>query len=394
MSLRPILLITRSLRAACAALLLCVALLFAAATARAQPLSSASPSDAPAAELPAAGETWSAEEVRRWAAENAAAANLLETERAAAAAGARRHDQQACRRASLTRAVLGELALHQRNGAAADAMALYYRLVGIGMQREQLERADATFDTLIDLAEQAVALELPDGNVNPLRRRQLEIEDSLVQADYGARKLRRQLAGLTGRSEQHAATAVLTDSLASESALPETTDAVETAVAQRHDLKAIRELCRRTDAETLPAMRGLLSTLQPGLGLGPAAAAKAGLLLRHASRSSDLELAWRCRQCQRLLQTRIDQVRSEVEVARWDLEAAQRRTALAAEKSELAEQAAAEQAAAVELGEAGTGTDLRAELEEIEIEIERIERLVDRAVAEVRLREAQGLLVD
>lgn len=375
-------------------LILLTTLMIGATTVRGESRIVASPSDAGVTDSLSNPQSWRVQDVQQWAAANAAAANLLETERRAAQAGLDRHDQEACRRASLVQAVLTELAKHERNRAAADAMVLYYRIVGVEQQQELLAEADEIFRTLIDLAERAADLDLADGNRNELRRRQLEIKDSSVQADYGSRKMRRQLAQLTGRPPQQASIAILVDPLPSDVSLPEASSAVETALTERHDLRAIRLLCRRTGSETLPAMRQLLSAIQPGLGLSAAAASKTGLLFHHSDRANQQESAWRCRQCQQLLQTRIDQVRSEVEVALWDLQAAEQRAELAAEKTELARDAVAEQAKAVQLNESPTASDLLARLEAIEIEAAQIDRQVERAVAEIRLRESQGLLAE
>lgn len=354
-----------------------------------------SPSDRPVAADPSHGEprpTWTAQQVRDWAAAESPAANLLEAEWRAVGSLFDRNDMVECTQARLIQSVLRPLAAHQRNLSAAEALRVYYRIVGIEQQRTVLSPAIETLDGLIDLADRAEELELPDGNPNALRRRQLELQSQDIEARFGIKQLRVQLAELTGRPRSEALTAELVDPLVVPSSLQEPSDAVRDALSNRQDLRAIETLCRQINSNTLPAVRQLFAGLQPGLGMAAASTSggKFSLLSLHASQPDVGDLACRRQQCYLLQERRRSQVESEVYVAAFDLAGLVERIELARQRAELAETAFRESERAVELDQMPLGTDRQRQLEWLEIRGEYVQRLMDTVLADVQLREARG----
>lgn len=338
---------------------------------------------------------WTAAEVGRAAADHAPAARLLESERTASACGLDRDDPEACARAGLIQAIYGDLAAHQRNEAAADAMAAYWRAVAVRDQLELLAQADPLIDTLQALAEAAARLEIADGNRDQLDDQRLQLEDRLIEGRYSLLRLRHQIAALTGSSNEQAETARLADPLR----VPRMIDLdaerqIEIAFSNRGDLRALETLCRCMNGNSLPAARDLLGTFSPGLGVASAAATAARssrLLTLHAPRPSIADLACRRAQCNELVAARREQVQAEVRDAVLQVEEAVARADVARRRAELADAVAQRALRATEVEQQPPGAGEQAQLVALERQAELIERQQRVAVALVELQRVQGI---
>lgn len=337
-------------------------------------------------------ESWTVDQVRQWATEQAAVARLIDAERRAAGCGLDRDDAEQCAQVGLIQAVLAALAKHDRNEAAGEAMSVYYQIVGLESQLGLLDQAHAELSSLVKAAETAERLELPDGDPNELRRRRSEVVDQRLRAKYGAEKLRIRLARLTGKERQLAAAAELTDSLPEEVAPIALEIAIEQARTERGDLKAVSILCRCMNEDSLPAARSLLGIVQPGLGLSLLTSSKC--LLPGLGGGDDADLSCRRAECRQLLQVTRDNIEDEVVLAELDVRQAVERRANAVSKAALAEDHAKRQAKAEELEQASAGSHSLAKLTSLEAQGEAIQRHIELAVAEVKFRQSRGTLAD
>ena len=333
---------------------------------------------------------WTSEQVATWAAQTSPAAQLMESERAAAAATIDRDDPQQCARASLKQSVMADFAQHERCRASADALEAYFRIVGLSRQRQLAVEATSVVDRLIAMADQAVTLGLSSQDSGELLRKKLVTEDQIAQIDGGVEKLRLQLAQLTGRSVDLAGQAILISPLRGGDLIPPNEVAIATALEQRADLRALRTICRRLSAATLPTARELLSVQQPGLGL--ASQVTTQLLLpcfRGPDRSAG-DLRLRRQQCHQVSQARADQIELEVRARLVDLSTARRRSALADQRVRSANSSIDKIRASIDLNQATPGADLLIKLESLAAEGDRLLREIDESVGWVRLEQAQG----
>lgn len=335
--------------------------------------------------------TWSVDQVRQWATEHAAVANMLDAERRAATCGLDRDNARPCAQAGMVQGVLAALARHDRNQSAGEAMTVYYQIVGLETQLTLLDQAHAELSSLVAAAEAAERLELPDGDPIELRRRRSEIEDRRLQARYGVKKLRTQLARLTGQSRQLANAAELTASLTDEVTQIAPDAAVEQAWDKRDDLQAVRILCRCMSEDSLPAARALMGVVQPGLGLSLLASSKC-LLPGWGDDVADL--GCRRSQCRQLLQATRDNIEDQVILAELDVRQAVERRANAEANAALVEQHAKLQAKAEQLEQAAPGSHSLAKLISLEAQGEAVQRRIDLAVAEIKFRQSRGMLAD
>jgi hypothetical protein len=341
-------------------------------------------------------ESWTADQVRCWAVNHSPTANMLDAERRALGRGCDTGDSKQAAQVGLAQAVLGESALEERNKSAGEALTAYYQIIGLQSQLGLLREAGEELSTLLKFAQRAEEIALPAGDPNKLRRRQLEIQDRQIQAEYGLLKLRQHLAQLTGQSEAITVAAVLSDPLDLELIEMEREAAIAEAAANRGVLRAVRTLCRCMTEDSLPAARSLLGVLQPGLGLSFSGGALCFLkklrLLCKLARQQESDLCWRRHQCRQLEAETYSIIRELVLHARLDLEQALARRELGDATARLALDAFNERTKAVELGQADVGRDRLDKLISLEADGIAIQRLVDIAVAEVAFRQAVGIL--
>ncbi len=354
---------------------------------------------------PATGEThigtdvgepifWSADQVGSWAADHSPRAAMIETERNAIACGLNRRDARQCAQVGLIQATLAHVARHERNRSAADALETYFRAAGLQQQREQLLAAAITLDALVSQANRAAEVGLPGADPDQLLQQRLELQDQITQVKFGAQKLRLSLAWITGQQETESLAAELSDQPLGETGIGGGSDPIAIAMAHRHDLKAAETLCRCMSADSLPAAKSMLGVLQPGIGLASAAvspAALLGMICRKGKAGSDL--GCRRQQCRQLQTSIREQIRSEVLIAQIDLQEASERLKLASDRSQLAQLQLQRTEASIAIDEANVGADRLAKLRLLERQGEMTSRWIDHAVAEVRLREAQGIVV-
>lgn len=339
-------------------------------------------------------DSWTAEDAAKWGATNSPTANLLEAERAALGQVLDCKDDEQRAQIGLLQAVSRELALHSRQEAAADALDVYYQAKATILLMEILRQAAPRLDSLEEMAETAETLELPDGDVDELADRRMEMEDRWFEADLGLQRLRNQLAGLTGQDDRVSEVAFFVSPLPT--AMGIELDAgvhIPQAVTRRRDLKAIETLCRCTTAKTLPAARQLLGSLVPGLGLQVAKAGGGCGLFGGNKNSDEEDLKCRKAQCNQLAKTRRLQIEAEVRDAILQLREATSRLEVSRRRATLRADMAERAVRAINLEQQSAGSDQLAELASLEQQAEVIRRELAVAKAVVALNRAKGTTV-
>lgn len=339
-----------------------------------------SPPDRSVAASPIASMTYTYDDVTRWASDHSPAANLIESESVAVTRSINTNDPEGCRAARLVQNVLRELALARRSDSVRQAAVTYHKLIAATNAVNMANDAIAVQDKLIAFATEAERLDLPDANPLKLRQTRFDLLDLKTEQSFGALKLRQELSRLTGRSEAEVAAATMSDTLPDHAPSIGASEAVATALIQRHDLRAIQILCRDLNRDNLNAGRLLMGTLHPGVGLSLATAAT-GMLKCFQEDTSDNDLHARRCQCQRLQESLKAVIRNETLQAVLDVRSADARLQLVDEQLQLAAQRLDDTRGRIHIDEAAPGSDLVVELEIYQLRGDRLARQMDLAVA-------------
>lgn len=334
---------------------------------------------------------WTATQVAEMATANSSAANLLESERSALSASVDRDDRQHCAQLALLQRVIDDLACYERARSAAQALTIYQQLVGLERQKLLLDDAYVAADQLLRFANKADELEIKDGNRFELDKQRLQIADQKLESAGTNAKLRIALGELVGKPHSDVASVYLSSRYQPPSVPQSVDEAIADGLARRCDVQAIEQLCRSLSADSLPAMRQLLGSLQPGLGLAIALTSRKPLMaLLHRDDDSTAELCRRRQQCAKLLDERRGQAEAQIRVAYVELHTAMARLEVAKQQLEIDEQLVKRSLQAVELEKALPGAELIAELSRLKSQGRVVELETAIAVAEVKLAEATG----
>ncbi len=336
---------------------------------------------------------WTSDQASDWAYRNSPTAALVEMERRAVAKLLDCDDEEQRAMAGLIQAVSAELALHRRHESAANALVAYYQIVAAREQIELLNETAPLIKTLQALAKTAEQLELVDGDRDALADQRLQLEDKWFEIDFGAQRLRNQIAGLAGRPFD------ATERLDFVSPLPldvslqaDEAALVEIALATRHDLKATEALCRCLNEKSLPAARDLLGTLVPGLGLDALLGVSGGGLLKlhHRRDKEAADLAERRAQCRKLAENQRDMIRREVRDALLGYQAAEARLDVANRRVEAQRNVADRTRRGQELEQLPPGSEEQANLETLRLKTLRLQRRLAYAEALVQIQRVTG----
>jgi hypothetical protein len=290
----------------------------------------------------------------------------------------------------LSRQVRGYAADEIRNRSAAAALEDYYKLAAVEGQFDLAVAGHGILSKQLSEAEKALQQGLKDrGDVNALRRQILELESQAAKLDGGAGALNAALAGRLGLDPAIPIWPV--DSLRIARDVPDTETAISTARQYRPDLNLLRALVADADRGGELA-NGVLNGINPLLGNSTAIHPVFALLAAVQHDPTRLEAGTR-RQLVSVLESRERQAEAEVRAALATLRGARASaTAKAAEVrnlvtrvDELQKREAAGQQVTLELVTART--DL------LKVRGELIQAVADWHVADVKLRQAMGLLV-
>jgi hypothetical protein len=331
-----------------------------------------------------------AEETQSLAAANSKLANLTELERQAVAQAAGKSKKTA-RLVALQQQLLCLRAIHERNQSASQALQAFYKLAevrGNGPAAESsLAQLGQMQDDLRKVKEQGLKV---TADRTALSRKQLEVRDQEQQLDLGDAQLSEQLRGLIGLNPGEPTRLVPQANLTLSVETIDVDLAVTIGMQTRADLAALRLLLSELDAQTLPAARSGLSQADPALGVSPPAL---GMLHKLFKRSTaDCELETRRAQLSELLETREQQVASEIRLAVREIEARLKQAAIAAETLATWQQRHNDLKALREVGSATPQEIQQAQLELTAAESAVLKQVIAVRLAQVKLKEAQGLL--
>ncbi|MBC7856650.1 MAG: hypothetical protein IAF94_24740 [Pirellulaceae bacterium] len=331
-----------------------------------------------------------AEDTQMLAAANSKLANLAELERQAVAQAAGNF-KKAARLASLQQQLLCLRAVHERNQSASQALQAFYKLAEVRGNGPALERSLAQLgrmqDDLRKVQEQGLKV---TADRTALSRQQWELQDQQQQLDLGDAQLSEQLRGLIGLNPGEPTRLLPRANLTLTTETIDVDDAVSLGLQTRSDLAALRLLLMELDTQTLPAARSGLSQADPALGVPAPAIGALHKFLKGDTASCELEI--RRAQLTELLDTREQQVASEIRLAVREIETRLRQSAIAAETLFSWQQRISDLKA---LREVGSATPLEIQLAQLELaaaESALLKKVIAVRLAEVKLKEAQGLL--
>ena len=331
-----------------------------------------------------------AEETQSLAAANSKLANLFDLEGQAVAHSAGNHKKTA-RLAALQQQLLCLRAIHERNQSAGQALQAFYKLAEVRGSAPALAAGQSLLDQMqADLRKVNEEGLKVTADRTALARQRLQLQDQHEQLELADAQLSEQLRGLIGLQPGEPTRLIPQANLILTVESIDVDQAISVGLSTRADLAALRLLLAERDAQTLPAARSGLSQTDPALGISAPAVGRLLKLVRGDTAACELEK--RRAQLTELLETREQQVASEIRLAVREMETRLRQAALAAETSRSWQERLSNLAA---LREVGAATPL--ELQQTRLELNAADSaLLKQAVAwrlaQVKLKEAQGLL--
>jgi hypothetical protein len=309
----------------------------------------------------------------------------------AAASSASGRDRKAAGRA-LAADLSALRAVEERNRSAARALELYYRLTEGYFSRDLLDDSLEATRRSIQEYEQAKAKGLSVAvDADALRRQEIELSDRRLQLQTSTRQLDGQLCRLLGLEPDEKRPLWPSADLRVTVAPVDANVAVSQGLAARPDVALWCVLAENTSEDALPAVRGAIQGLDP---LARAAAPGNRILLAAAFRTQ-VRQETHIRRAQ-VLELLADQRRSaedDIRRAVGDVELRLGQVGLAKDKLDRWRHRIQQ----LRETRAATGTVTSFEIAAAEVEVFRAESdafhaAVEWKTAEVKLREAQGLL--
>lgn len=324
------------------------------------------------------------------AATNAPIANLLVREAAAV-----RLQRSGCLSGSdpgLTSQLLELHAIQKRNEAASSALQLFFRLIEAEGGASNLERREQQVDSLLaDIAHLQKQGILSPVSKSEIEGQRVELWHKQAEVQATITKLNYQLQDVLGVELAHDAHFGPQADLAVTTLMSDGRAAVSVAMSQRADLAALRLAATRGSAGSTAAARLVLQMAGAGLGTTPSAPCSCvmALLMAH---SSDCEGPIRSQQMCALLDDRERAVQHEtlgavalVETRYVQIGLTKRRVELLTEHVHALEEqqkSASGSVAAVR----------KARLDLLAAEQDLLHDVIEWKIAQVKLKEAQGLL--
>jgi hypothetical protein len=326
------------------------------------------------------------------AAANSPLANLVVTERDMIDVNESKRRGKPSRASQLQYDLLGFREVDERNKTAALAMEMFYRLSEAESGRDSLARSftetGQLLESLKDLKDRG--LEIPQ-ELSTLERQNLELNDQRQELDQALGQLNAQLGRMLGM-DVNDETPIWPEWDWTVTAPPDANVVIAQAIAHRADLGALDYLIRNLDDDTLSSARTALQRIEATMG-APLAGTGGGLLNNcFGCSSTDREVDTRRMQ---LVKARVELEREIVSTVRdrsQTLLARLRQVTVAAEQRISWQNELVRLRRKVELGEANRFKVGEAQLEFIAAERDLVRALVAWKVAEMKLKEAAGLL--
>jgi len=325
------------------------------------------------------------------AAANSPAANLIDIERQAAGLTPRGRPAGELSAAAVRTGTLAFAALEERNESAAAALEAFYLLAEAEANRDLLRQSLEEINHAIDHFQQLKARGFHiAADHSELRRQKLDILQRRTQLHLSIRQLNGRLGYLLGLEVDDPTPIWPAADLKVTLAAVDSQEAVHQGLATRADLGMLQMLSESLDGDTLSAVRGALGQINAALGVSPGRAGVLGKLLGRGQEYAELQL--RRRQVTELLADRQRAAVQQIRQAAYAVDARLREIALAKEKLDSRQQRLAELRSR-RGGGAVTAFDIHAaQLEVIEAESRLMHQVIAWRIAQVKLRQKQGLL--
>ena len=339
---------------------------------------------------PTSSRTLLADETQCLAAANSKLANLVELERQAVARAAGCVKKTA-ELAALEQQLLCLRAIHERNQAAAQALEAFYKLAEVRGNSPTLTDSLGLLarmqDDLRKVKEEGLKV---TADRTALDRKRLELLDQRAQLDLADAQLSEQLRGLIGLQPGEPTRLVPQADLVVTVEPIDVDVAISIGLTTRADLAALRLLQEELDTQTLPAARRGLSQTDPALGV-PAPTIGPLLKILHVDTSSS-ELQIRRTQLTELLDSRQQQVASEIRLAAAEIQTRLRQAAIAGETLQSWQARVSDLTALRDVGSATPLEIQSAQLEVAAAHASLLKQAIGWRIAQVKLKQAQGLL--
>lgn len=327
-------------------------------------------------------------EVQCLAAAASPTAKLLVAESEAVLSGGGGILHQAAQRAApMQSKLLCIYAIDERNKSAGMALELFYSLAEAEVNRDLLEKSVAEVDRAAANLEQLKqsGLKIPTDR-SALDRQKLDWLDRRIQLLSSIRQMQGQLQQLVGVDVDETMPIWPEADLNVAVEPVDAGAAVTQGLANRADIAALRMLGGNLDADTLPAARIGMAAINPALGASAAGQGPFG----EAGRSA--EAATRQSQAQQALADLEKSAAREIADAAQKIDAALRQIAVAKERWESWKHRVAGLEEKRE-SDGVTASDLStARLELLRAEGDAVHRIIAWKIAQVKLKQAQGLL--
>jgi len=336
------------------------------------------------------------EECRLLAAEHSSVGNLLQAERTAVCSAASSEKGHLSHSDKLHLLLLHQSSLEARNRSAAAALELYYRLVEAEANARILDEALRLLDEAASELKRAREAELPVGtDPGQFDRERLQLQSQRVELERTISELNtrlKQLIGLTGTG--HNLRLWPESDWSVQVTLYEPEQEVARGLASRPELVGLRALRDNLDAETVGLAKRLLAGVNGLLGTSGGALGMLGITNKlRRTRADAAEVAARRAQLQQYTRDREQEVAADIRQAIDNIAARLREVALAEEMRLAWQQRVEDLQRRREIGRATYADVVAAQLALLRAQSAEISAITAWLIAELKLREAQGLLV-
>jgi hypothetical protein len=321
----------------------------------------------------------------------AANANAIDKESQLAGGGRQECDIEKLGASEMQARMLAYHAIRERNMAAAKALRLFYRLAEaeatrdvLLKSRDEIDKSIADYDQLIA---QGMELQL-DGDA--LRQKRNDLLDSLAQADQSVEELDSGLRVLLGADSCDRTAIWPLAELDVIVAPVDVEGVVAEGLAQNADLCAMRLVAQSVEVSCLPVVRGAMSQINPLLGSAPIRNGPLMKLLGIAAGRQERDVR-RQQMCELLRQKKHD-VEEQIRRAAAGIETKLRQIAVARQKYNALQDRLADLTARRDADGVTPFDVSQAQLQLYQAERDLIAKVVGWKLAEVDLKEAQGVL--
>ena len=331
------------------------------------------------------------EDVKCFAAAAAPLANVIRSENRLTALESSPRSAQAV---SLKSQWLALRAIDERNKAAARALEIFYLLAEVEANWDLLLRGFAETDDAIAnldrLKSEGIQIAV-DLDSSELRRQRLGLVGSWIESETALRRLNGQLRQLIGRTADDPLPIWPAADLGVTAETIDLESAIAVGMELRPDVELLRQLLRSVDTDTLAFVCSALRQIDGTLGLPVLSTRR--LRGRSARTREQEEVQVRRHQLRELLKSRQSLAAEEIRGAALDVTAALNQVALAMQTAGNRRQRV--KSLEQKRGTAGaiTAFDISAaRMQLIDAERGLIHQVIAWRIAEVKLKEAQGLL--